>query len=417
MRLAVTVSIICLANGCSRQTETRSEVARPVKTMVVTSANAPIVRTFPGQVEASRSAELAFQVPGLLIKLPVKEGQKVPKGQVIAQLRQDEFQARLKSVQGQLDQARANLTALQAGERPEERLRREAQLRAADAKLANAKTEFDRYARLVQSSAVSRAEYELAETAYRVAQEDQKAARQLVEKGGAARTEDIAAQESEIQTLEGRLAEARLQLADSTLRAPYTGVVAQRFVEEQQTIVANKPVVTFQNLDEIDIVADVPEAVMAADVRSASVGRMVAELSTIPGVQFPVRIKEAAQVANPTTQTFKVRVAMQAPRRFTVLPGMTATVVATYRRPGAQSRRILVPISAVFKEDTGQQVTWVVGADQMVSRRLVKMGAAAGDQVEIVDGLQPGERIVVAGAPFLSPGMRVRDLGDALGGD
>ena len=416
-RLSLTLSIICLAIGCSRQTETRSEAARPVKTMVVTAGDEPLVRTFPGRVEASKSVDLAFQVPGLLIKLPVKEGQSVAKGEVIAQLRQDEFQERLKSLQGQVDQARAALSALQVGERPEERLRREAQLRAADAKVANAKTEFDRYARLIQSRAVSRAEYELAETAYRVAQEDQTAAHQLVEKGTGARKEDVDAQEAEVRALEARLAEASLQLADSTLRAPYAGVVAQRFVDERQTIVANKPVVTFQNLDEIDIVADVPESVMAADIRSAAITKLVAEFSTAPGVRFPVRIKEVAQVADPATQTFKVRVAMQAPRRVTVLPGMTATVTATYRRPGARGRRILVPISAVFKEDTGEQVTWVIGPDQMISRRLVKMGAAAGGQVEIVDGLRPGDRIVVAGAAFLNPGMRVRDLGDALGGD
>jgi len=58
---------------------------------------------------------------------------------MIAQLRQDEFQARLKSVQGQLDQARASLSALRLGERPEEKLRREAQLRAAEAKLPTRK--------------------------------------------------------------------------------------------------------------------------------------------------------------------------------------------------------------------------------------------------------------------------------------
>jgi membrane fusion protein, multidrug efflux system len=412
----VALTIICLTAGCSRQTETRSEVARPVKTMVVAAGDQLLARTFPGKVEASKSVELAFQVPGLLVKLPVKEGQKVAKGVVIAQLRQDEFQARLKSVQGQFDQARANLSALQLGEREEERLRREAQLRAADAKLANAKTEFERYARLVKSSAVSRAEYELAETAYRVAQEDQKAARQSVEKGSVARQEDIDAQQAQVTTIEGRLAEANLQLRDTTLRAPYNGVVAQRFVEENQTIVANKPVVTFQNTDEIDIVADVPEAAMAADIRSAAVAQMVAEFSTAPGMQFPVRIKEAAQVADPATQTFQVRVAMKAPRNVLVLPGMTATVVATYRRPGAQGRRILVPIAAVYKEDTGDQVAWVIGPNQMASRRLVKMGPASDGRVEIVDGLRPGDRIVVAGAPFLTEGMKVRDLGDALGG-
>ena len=139
-------------------------------------------------------------------------------------------------------------------------------------------------------------------------------------------------------------------------------------------------------------------------------------LAAAPGQQFPVRIKEVAQVADPTTQTFQVRVAMKAPRNILVLPGMTATVVATYRRPDALGRRILVPISAVYKEDTGDQVAWVIGPNQMVSRRLVKMGSAAGGQIEIVDGLRPGDRIVVAGAPFLSEGMKVRDLGDALGG-
>jgi multidrug efflux system membrane fusion protein len=411
------VLIACVSMSCSRPPETRSEEARPVKTMVVEAGDEPTVLIFPGRVEASKTAELAFQVPGLLVNLPVKEGQSVAKGAVIAQLRQDEFQARVKSVQGQLDQARANLSALKGGERPEEQLRREAQLRAADAKVANARTEFERYGRLIKTSAVSRAEYELAETAYRVAQEDQAAARQLVEKGTSARKEDVDAQEAEVRMLEARVSEANLQLADSTLRAPYAGVVAQRFVDQRQSIVANKPVVTFQNVDEIDIVADVPEAAMVSDIRSSAVTRLVAELSTAPGVQFPVRIKEVAQVADPATQTFKVRVAMRPPARITVLPGMTATVAATIRGPGTRGRRILVPISAVYKEDTGEQVAWVIGPDQIITRRLVKMGAATGGNVEIVDGLRPGDRIVVAGASFLSPGMKVRDLGDALGGD
>jgi len=109
--VAVALSVSLLATGCSRPASTRPDVVRPVKTMVVTAGGESHVRTFPGKVEASKRVELAFQVPGLLVKLPVKEGQRVAKGDVIAQLRQDEFQARLKAVQGQLDQARAALRA------------------------------------------------------------------------------------------------------------------------------------------------------------------------------------------------------------------------------------------------------------------------------------------------------------------
>jgi RND family efflux transporter MFP subunit len=384
--------------------------------MVVAAGDAAQVRSFPGRVEASTRAELAFQVSGLLVKLPVKEGQNVAKGEVIAQLRQDEFLARRQSVQGQLDQARAGLNALRQGERPEERLRREAQVRAAEARLANARTEFERHARLVQRNAVPRADYERAETAYRVAQEDHRAALQILEQGTIARQEDIEAQEAQVRVLESRLVEANLQLEDSTLRVPYDGMIARRFVEEGQNIRAKEPVVQFQDVDEVDIAADVPETVMLAALRSADVIQMTAEISGAPGLEFPVRIREVGQIADPVTQTFQVRVAMKSPPDMNLLPGMTARVTLAYRRANILGDRILVPISAVFKDPAGEQVAWLIEPDQTVSRRPVKIGEVTGGQIEIVDGLQPGDRIAVAGVTVLRQGMKVRDLGDALGG-
>ncbi len=76
------------------------------------------IRTFPGTVEAARRVELAFRVSGLLAELPVTEGQEVAKGDLIAQLRQDEFSARLATLQGELDQARASLGLCLPGSDP-----------------------------------------------------------------------------------------------------------------------------------------------------------------------------------------------------------------------------------------------------------------------------------------------------------
>jgi RND family efflux transporter MFP subunit len=384
--------------------------------MVVRAGDEAHVRIFPGKVEASKKAELAFQVPGLLVKFPVKEGQRVKKGDLIGQLRQDEFRARLQALQGDLDRARAALQALRAGERPEERLRREAQVRAAEATLANARTEHDRNRRLFSSRALSREDMERSQTALRVAQEEYETARQVAEKGTMAREEDIQAKEAAVRGLEGRVVEAQIQLDDCTLRAPYDGVIAKRFVEQNQNVRAKEPVVQFQDVDEIRVAVDVPESVMSAEVRRADIVQILAEFSGAPGLQFPVEIKEVAQQADPTTQTFTVRVGMQSPPDLTLLPGMTATVALTYRRARVLGGRTLVPISAVFKEPTGEQVVWVLGPEQAVTRRPVKLGAATGGQVEVVDGLGPGERIAVAGVAFLREGMKVRDLGDALGG-
>jgi membrane fusion protein, multidrug efflux system len=457
----IALAILYLAGGCSPNTSDPPDVARPVKTMVVAAGDEPHVRSFPGKVEASKKVELAFRVSGLLVKLPVKEGQKVAKGEVIAQLRQDEFQARLKALQGQLDQARAGLKALRSGERPEQQLRLEAQVRAAAAKLANTRTEYNRAAQLLRSRSIARADYDLALTAHRVAQEDHKAAVQLLEKGTIGREEDIEAREAEVRGLEGRVVEANIQLEDSTLRAPYDGVIAKRFVEQKQNVKAKDPVVRFQDVDEIDVAVDVPETVMAT-MRATDIVQILAEFSGAPGLQFPVHIKEVAQRADPTTQTFQVRVAMKVPRGRThlvsqaialqavapagvgapawpqiclalevatldavalqippevnLLPGMTATVTLTYRRASILGGRVLVPIAAVSRDGTGQQVAWVVGSEGTVTARPVKLGEATGGRIEIVDGLEPGDRIAVAGVTFLREGMKVRDLGDALGG-
>jgi multidrug efflux pump subunit AcrA (membrane-fusion protein) len=95
---------------------------------------------------------------------------------------------------------------------------------------------------------------------------------------------------------------------------------------------------------------------------------------------------------------------------------MTATVTVTYRRASILGNRMFVPISAVSKTANGDQVVWVIGSDQTVGSRKVKLGEATGGQLEIVEGLEPGVRIAVAGATLLRDGMKVRDLGAALGG-
>jgi RND family efflux transporter MFP subunit len=414
--LHLVLSITVFTAGCSQPAPPRPDAVRPVKTTLVVAGGEPHVRTFPGKVEASRRVELAFQVPGLLVSLPVKEGQKVAKGELIGQLRQDEFEARLKALQGQLDQARAALRAAQAGERPEQRLRLEAQLRAAEAKLRNARVEYNRSSQLLRAGAVARSEYDLASTKYRVAREEQEAAAQALEKAAIGREEDIDARMAEVRGLEGRVVEAKVQLDDSTLRAPYDGVIARRFVEPNQNIRAKEPVVRFQDVDEIEVTVDVPESTMAADLRSADIVQMLAEFTGAPGVQFPVHIKEIAKQADPATQTFQLRAGMKVPPDVNLLPGMSATVTLTYRRANVLGDRILVPLSAVSKNAEGVQSAWVLEPDQTVSRRTVKLGEATGGRVEILDGLQPGDRIAVAGVNLLREGMKVRDLGDALGG-
>ena len=203
LELWIPLYIVCLIAGCSSPLEAPSGEVRPVKTIVVAAADRRLVRSFPGIVQASKMADLGFQVSGVLVSLPFREGERVSKRKVIAQLRNDEFQARVHTMQASLEQARAGL-------------------RAAESRLTNSKTESERFGRLVESTAVSRSDYDSAQAAYRAAQED------------------YTAQQAAIRGIEGQLAEAKLLLGDSSLRAPYDGVVAQRLAEVGQNIFPNK---------------------------------------------------------------------------------------------------------------------------------------------------------------------------------
>src|SRR5258708_38514040 len=174
---------------------------------------------------------------------------------------------------------------------------------------------------------------------------------------------------------------------------------------------ANERVVMFQDVDEIDLAVDVPEAVMGADLRSADIVQMLASFTAAPGLQFPVHIKEIGQRADPVTQTFTIRVGMKAPPAgVNLLPGMTGTVTLTYRRASILGGQIFVPITAVIKESTGAQVAWAIGLDENVSRRPVKTGAVTGGNIVVLEGLQAGDPIVLAGGRVLPQWRQRSDL-------
>ena len=114
LELWIPLYIVCLTAGCSSPQEAPSGEVRPVKTIVVAAADRRLVRSFPGIVQASKMADLGFQVSGVLVSLPFREGERVSKRKVIAQLRNDEFQARVHTMQASLEQARAGLRAAES---------------------------------------------------------------------------------------------------------------------------------------------------------------------------------------------------------------------------------------------------------------------------------------------------------------
>lgn len=274
--------------------------------------------------------------------MQVKEGQKIAKGAIVAQLRTADFQAKLDAVQGQLDQARVVLNTLLGGGRSEQQLLWETQERVTAAKLANARVEFDRYAGLVESGAASRSEFELAETNYRVAQEDHRTAVQLLEVGKTARSQEIQSQEAVVRELSGLVAEAKLHLEDGTLRAPCDGVVVHRFVDEGQSITGNMPVIKYASLAASDILIEVPDTAVASDICSPTIVGIHAEIGGDSALRYHAHIKQIAQL--PGARAFSVRFGPDLPKGLSLRPGMSAIITLNYHNGATQDGSASSPI-------------------------------------------------------------------------
>lgn len=199
---------------------------------------------------------------------------------------------------------------------------------------------------------------------------------------------------------------------DSSLLAPFSGVVAKRYVENFQKVRLNDTIVSLQDTSTLEVVVDAPERIVAGR-RGQGTAELEAVFESLPGQRFALSIKEFATVADPDTQTFEYVMTLPKPEGANILPGMTVSVIArrTDRPSEEMQTHFIVPAAAVFADEAGQSQVWVIGADNITERRPVTTGRLTGnDAIEIVKGLGSGETIAVAGVTQLREGEKVNPV-------
>jgi RND family efflux transporter MFP subunit len=203
--------------------------------------------------------------------------------------------------------------------------------------------------------------------------------------------------------------DAKNKLSYTYLKAPFSGVIAKRFVDNFQEVKPGEPIASIQDVSEIELLVDVPENVIAA-TRGKQEAKAVAEFPTLPGKQFPLSIKEVATEADSATQTYQVVLQMPQPEEINVFPGMTATVSVTIEGADTKEGKIFIPAISVMGDPEGKGYVMIVDPKAMtVKKTAVAIGRLSGsDDIEIEDGLRGGETIVVAGVMKLQDGMKVR---------
>jgi RND family efflux transporter MFP subunit len=305
---------------------------------------------------------------------------------------------------------------MQKGARPEDIKVLEAEVKAAKARSLNAEQQYKRYKDLYVQKQVSKSEFDKYKSERDVAKAQFNTAIQNLEKGKkGARKEDIDAMKSNIQGLRAQRKASQDALDDTYLKAPFSGVIAKKLVDNFQEVRAKQPVLSLQDIENIDILIDVPELFVAkidekAPPEAAAKFTAEAEFAARPGKRYPLKFKEFSTEADPKTQTYRVTLQMAQPGDLNVLPGMTATVIATPQRGMQGAVEIFIPAIAVFADEAGDSNVWIVDQETMtVQSGKVTTGELRGtDSIRIVSGLKAGDTVAISGVSQLRDGMKVR---------
>jgi RND family efflux transporter MFP subunit len=220
--------------------------------------------------------------------------------------------------------------------------------------------------------------------------------------------QDLTDAEAQREASDADVRVKRKALADTEIFAPFDGSVAATYLENFQNVRSKQPVIRVLDLSSIELKIDVPEKLIS---QISQVKNIEVSFDAYPGKFVQSRITEIGTEASTTTRTFPVKLIMDQPDDFTILPGMTGQARGRAEKDPSAETTIEVPASALF-ESEGAEFVWLVNeADMTVHRQQVRTTGINVSGVT-VGGLEPGQVVVTAGVHFLSEGQSVRALGD-----
>lgn len=380
--------LIAAMAACGRAGANDSPPAEPVAVTVSVAAvvEQPIKRFIrvSGTLHAQEDAEVAAEVAGRVVATPVERGSRVGANGSLVRLMAADGEAQAIEAQANAAQIEARLGM--AGDAPfaAERVPEVANARAA---LHLARTEFERARMLHQRQLLSQAEFDQRSAQTEAAERQYEMAKNSAEQ-----------QYQSLLAARARVRLAQKALADTTVRAPFAGIVGERFVSVGDYVTPGTTVATVMRVDPLRVELTVPEQYVSA----VASGRAVTfEVDAYPGETFvgQVRYVSPSLAADTRALTLEAIVPNGANR---LKPGFFATAQIEQAKmlPG-----LLVPAAAV-RTVAGTARVFVVTGDR-VEERVVMVGQQVGEQVEITSGLSKGERVVANGADRIVDGVRV----------
>ncbi|MEO6990392.1 MAG: efflux RND transporter periplasmic adaptor subunit [Candidatus Baltobacteraceae bacterium] len=385
--------------------------------------------TLDGQVAPLQESVLSLPQSGVLVGVYANEGQRVRAGQVLAKIDDATFRAQLANAQAQVASAEATLqgstlttpitqqqTSSAVVQAEQQVVQAQNSLIAAQSAYQTAKTQYNSNSQLFPQGYVAQTTLDQSRSQYVAAQQQLNSARSSVQTAQSnlvaakRNTGQTQVQQADTAAKSGALAAAQAQvkllqteIAQTTLSAPYGGVITQRLLDPGALASPNQPIMRISQVDTVYVNANVPDDSLAYVNRGTPV---TFTSSSIPGKTFHGAVSDVN--ATPTQGTLSYRARLRQPNPGDELRGgmlVTVTVRKEYHKAA-----IVVPRTAVFSSDTGSSIYTV--ADGKAKALPVRVGLQTDTLAEISGvGVQPGTVVITTRPDALQDGSVV-----AIGG-
>ncbi len=376
--------------ACSSADGKTKDQATSVATVSVSPVAAieqPIARFIrvTGTLMAEEQADVAAETAGRVIATPVERGTRVAQGAELVRLSAVETEASLKEAEANAAQIEARLALQPNGSFDTNKVPEVANARA---NLALAEAEFGRIEKLLAERVVSQSEYDQRRTAVEAARQQLESAKNGAEQ-----------QYQALQAARARVTLARKAAADTVVRAPFAGLIAERLVSTGDYVTRGMKVVTVVRINPLRVELTVPEQYVSL-VRAGQ--NLDLEVDAFPGRQFHGQVRFVSPALRTDQRALTVEAVVPNPDG-SLRPGLFATANV---QQSATDRALTVP-SVAIRNLAGSLRVYVVKGDR-VEERLVTAGQVIGQSTEIVNGVAEGDEVALNNVERLADGGRVR---------
>ncbi len=386
--------------GCTKKQEKEAEPVVPVQVTDVRRDSIQRIITAEGILRAKDQAGIMPKITAPVKQFYVNRGAHVKKGQLLAVLENRDLAAAVVDAKGAYDQAAAGYRNTASATVPDEAVKAQQDVQAAKQAMEAGQKLLQSREQLLREGALARRLVDEAAVTYAQAKSQYATAQKHLESLQSVGSREIVkGAEGQMESARGKFQGAEAQLSYAEIRSPISGVVTDRPVFAGEMASAGTPVITVMDVSRVIARANVP----VAQAAHLHVGQPATMAETDAAIEVPARVTVVSPAVDPNSTTVEIWVEAANPGE-RLRPGVTVklSVVAETIKD-----TVVIPPEAVLPSQEGGSIAMVVGADSIAKERKIEIGVRESDKVQILKGLQAGEKVVTVGGLGLADGAKV----------